>query len=628
MASGQRVFSRYVLESLLGRGGMSVVWRAWDETLEENVALKFLPDVVARDDTAVEDLKDETRRARRLTHDNIVRVHDFVQEPGLAAVSMEYVDGDTLAKKRLQQPGKVYAISRLAPLVAQLCSALEYAHSHAKIIHRDLKPANVLSRADGHLKVTDFGIARGLTEASSRLTGKAGRTSGTLLYVSPQQLLGDPPVAADDIYSLGATIFELLTGKPPFFRGDAHSLMMQVREKLPSTLAAQRQELDVRGETVPREWEDVVRACLAKRVEDRPRTARQVAESLKLHITEGKFNKSETPVSTDEPVTASVLTSYPLGSRRPAGVWARVSLGCILVLLASGFAYILGYIPLPRPWLGEEFDVAKIARDLFRSKPPAPTVEQAPVAAPPKPPPLESPKTAMVLTIKARPDTTVRAIDRKGQARVIGVVGAAGSLPIERPPKLGQTTLRFVHPDCLDVELSDIDLSAANVTELAPVQSPLPAEIRVQSLPAGASVWIDERLVGVTPVTVKALASERKMHVELRLRGYRNVAHEVTLKPRENHSLNVGALTAENGSIHLRISGFNAGRGLARLTVSVDGSPVQNPSWQNQELLLHELEVGEHSLEVRHPDYETWRRVLTIRDRETITASVALTARQ
>jgi hypothetical protein len=123
--------------------------------------------------------------------------------------------------------------------------------------------------------------------------------------------------------------------------------MMQVREKLPSTLAAQRQELDVRGETVPREWEDVVRACLAKRVEDRPRTARQVAESLKLHITEGKFNKSETPVSTDEPVAASVLTSYPLGSRRAAGVWARILLGFTLVLLASGFAYIFGYIPLP-----------------------------------------------------------------------------------------------------------------------------------------------------------------------------------------------------------------------------------------------------------------------------------------
>lgn len=106
----------------------------------------------------------------------------------------------------------------------------QYAHTQAKLVHHDIKPANLLVTRDGQLKVTDFGIARGLSEASVRLTTRAeGRTSGTVLYASPQQLMGEKPTEADDLYALGATLYELLTGEPPFFRGDPHSLIMQVK---------------------------------------------------------------------------------------------------------------------------------------------------------------------------------------------------------------------------------------------------------------------------------------------------------------------------------------------------------------------------------------------------------------
>ncbi|MES1166665.1 MAG: serine/threonine-protein kinase, partial [Pseudomonadota bacterium] len=279
LAAGQKVFGRFVLEVLLGRGGMGVVWRANDETLGETVALKFLSEVVARDAVAVDELKAETRRTRRLAHPHIVRVHDFMQDAQHAAVSMELVDGSTLAQLRLTQPGRVFAPETLAPMVAQLCEALDYAHHTAKVVHRDLKPANILVTRDGVAKISDFGIARNLSETHTRLTGTVGQTSGTLLYMSPQQLLGKKTTPADDIYALGATLYELITGKPPFYTGD---ITHQVLNVTPEGLAAQRIELGLKAGPIPRAWEETIQACLAKDPAQRPSSAGEVALRLGL----------------------------------------------------------------------------------------------------------------------------------------------------------------------------------------------------------------------------------------------------------------------------------------------------------------------------------------------------------
>ncbi len=283
LAAGQRLFGRYVLETELGAGGMGVVWRARDTELDEPVALKFLPEVVARDAASVDELKEETRNALRLTHPNIVRIRNFERDGNVAAISMEYVEGTTLSQLRLQQPGKVFAIETLAPLVTQLCAALDYAHGQAKIVHRDLKPANILVARDGVVKVTDFGIARSLAESSTRLTGMGGGdTGGTLRYMSPQQVQGRTPRAPDDLYALGATLYELLTGKPPFFRGDPYSLRMQILEEKPLSMAERCTELGVEREAIPQAWEEAILACLAKDPQDRPKSAGEVAERLGL----------------------------------------------------------------------------------------------------------------------------------------------------------------------------------------------------------------------------------------------------------------------------------------------------------------------------------------------------------
>jgi serine/threonine protein kinase len=166
------------LERLLGKGGMGVVWLAHDEHLNRDVALKFLPDIVLNDRSSLNDLKKETRRSLDLTHPNIVRTYDFVQDGTTAGISMEYVDCDTLGNLRVDQPDGIFQPAQLMDWTRQLCSALDYAHLSAGIVHRDLKPANLMVNRRNELKVADFGIARSLVESMSMITMNHG-VSGT-----------------------------------------------------------------------------------------------------------------------------------------------------------------------------------------------------------------------------------------------------------------------------------------------------------------------------------------------------------------------------------------------------------------------------------------------------------------
>jgi serine/threonine protein kinase len=275
---GQKVFNRYTLVKTLGRGGMGVVWLARDEELERNVALKFLPELIVHDRAVLGDMKRETRRSLDLTHKNIVRIYDFVHSDQSGCISMEYIDGDTLSNLRADKPHKVFEPHELAEWVSQLCDALDYAHNHAKIIHRDLKPANLMVNQRGDLKVSDFGISRSLSDSVSMLTMERGR-SGTLVFMSPQQLDGERGSHLDDIYSFGATMYELITSKPPFSSGNVDR---QIREKIPPSMQARRKDLEIEGELVDETWEKVIAACLAKDPARRPQSFAEVAQRLEI----------------------------------------------------------------------------------------------------------------------------------------------------------------------------------------------------------------------------------------------------------------------------------------------------------------------------------------------------------
>jgi serine/threonine protein kinase/Tfp pilus assembly protein PilF len=277
-ASGQKIFGRYTLVKVLGRGGMGIVWLARDEELERDVALKFLPDLMIRDRSVFDQLRRETKRCLELTHPHIVRIHDFIHDERSGCISMEYIDGETLSNLRAEKEQRVFEPDEIAGWTSQLCDALDYAHNHAKVIHRDLKPANLLVNQRGDLKVSDFGIARSLGDSVSRLTLEEGR-SGTLVYMSPQQLNGARGTHLDDIYSLGASVYELLTSKPPFYSGN---IDRQICERVAPSMTERRKELDVEPALVPQVWENAVIACLAKDPSRRPQSAAEVAHRLQL----------------------------------------------------------------------------------------------------------------------------------------------------------------------------------------------------------------------------------------------------------------------------------------------------------------------------------------------------------
>src|SRR6266480_590240 len=277
-AGGQMVFGRYKLIKVLGRGGMGIVWLARDEELERNVALKFLPDLMIQDRAVFDQLKRETKRCLELTHPHIVRIHDFVHDERSGCISMEYIDGETLSNLRAEKEQKVFEPDEIASWTSQLCEALDYAHNHAKIIHCDLKPANLMVNQRGDLKVSDFGIARSLGDSVSRLTMEQSR-SGTLVYMSPQQLNGERCTHLDDIYSLGASVYELLTSKPPFYSGN---IDRQICERVAPSMTERRKELDIEPASVAPIWEDTVAACLAKEPSRRPQSAAEIAQRLQI----------------------------------------------------------------------------------------------------------------------------------------------------------------------------------------------------------------------------------------------------------------------------------------------------------------------------------------------------------
>ena len=307
LTAGSRVGGgRFSLLRLLGRGGMGVVWLARDEQLREGVALKFLPPEIRHDAVALDDLRRETSRSRKLTHPHIIRIHDLYKTEQEAFISMEYVDGLNLSEMRLQQPDRVLTWSFLEPLVKELCQALNYAHEE-RIVHRDLKPANMMVDGRGRLKLADFGIAAVVTDTVSRMSVGRHALSGTACYMSPQQLDGKPPQVTDDVYSVGATLYELLTSRAPFFTGDiAH----QVRTFAPQPIEKRLSQLNLHN-PVPEAVSAVIMSCLAKEAEKRPQSARAIAEQIGIGPLNAKATKDRPSESEARPTPVSRVETPP-----------------------------------------------------------------------------------------------------------------------------------------------------------------------------------------------------------------------------------------------------------------------------------------------------------------------------
>jgi serine/threonine-protein kinase len=404
---GTILAGRYLIVRVLGRGAAATVYQALDRMLDERVAVKVLDAAGATMPSAAARLRAEIKLARRVTHPNVCRIHDYGEDGPHRFICMELIEGRNL-RDVLAERGRL-APAEACTVAAQAADALDAIHARG-IVHRDVKPANLIQDA-GRVYVTDFGIATGGGPGASGLA--AGYVAGTPEYMSPEQAQGLRLDARSDLYALGVVLFEMLDGQVPF-RGasTAETLRRHVQEAVPvERLAAL---------PLSRGLRDLVERLLAKHRDDRPRTAAEAAEAL------WAFARTERAAATVAPAAAAASQTLTLPRRRrwPSVRWLPTAAAALAV--SAALASLLprrGAGPTPVP-------VAEMVR--------AP-VPQASVA------PGDSSRGAAA-TALPRPATPVRPTrDRGGRGSAVQVaseaplpprpLGAlAAPLPVETRP--------------------------------------------------------------------------------------------------------------------------------------------------------------------------------------------------
>ena len=325
-AVGQLLAGRYRVVKQLGQGGMGSVWLAEDTQLDGKLfAIKMLPSILVSNKRAYRQLKDEALVSMKLTHPNIVTLRAFEENGGNPFLVMDYVDGQTL-DDYLYEKCKVESVKckvggglpedEVIRILKPIAAALDYAHSKG-VVHRDVKPGNVMIAKDGTPYILDFGIAREIQETMTRVTGKL--SSGTLLYMSPEQLRGQPPKPAQDVYSFAAMAYECLKGEPPFSRGQVeYQILNEQPESLPDgiRLAA------------------AIMQGLAKTPENRPNSCVKVLlATFSLGQTSAARPQVDVPLRSTTPIPDGIV-------RRKRNILGAVIPLCCLVVVLLGLGGI------------------------------------------------------------------------------------------------------------------------------------------------------------------------------------------------------------------------------------------------------------------------------------------------
>jgi hypothetical protein len=325
---GTTLVGRYRIVALLGKGGMGEVYRADDMKLGQPVAMKFLPESLQQDVTALARFHREVRLARQISHPNVCRVFDIGEADGRTYLTMEYVDGEDLASL-LRRIGRLPADKGLE-IARQLCAGLAAAHEHG-VVHRDLKPANAMLDGRGRVRITDFGLAG--------FSGEDGGRAGTPAYMAPEQLSGGEVTPKSDIYSLGLMFYEIFTGKRAF---EATNFADMMRRREQSALTQPSQIVKDIDPLVER----VIMRCLEKDPAKRPATALQLAVALP-----GGDPLAAALAAGETPSPDMVAAAGDEGAIAPRTAWIFLAATFVVLCLAvalSSKTTDLGLAPLPK----------------------------------------------------------------------------------------------------------------------------------------------------------------------------------------------------------------------------------------------------------------------------------------
>lgn len=269
---GRKLSNRYLIEEMLGQGGMSAVYKASDPNLKRVVAIKMIHSHLSNDPDFVRRFEQEATAVAKLRHPGIFQVYDFNQDNGVYYMVLEFVPGETFQDllKRLNADGRRLPVTKATEYMADICEAVDYAHQRG-MIHRDIKPANLMLNVAGQAILMDFGIAKILGGQQHTATGAV---VGTAMYMSPEQIRGERPDRRTDIYSLGVTLFEMVSGRPPFQADSAITLMMMhINDPVPDPKKL--------NPDLPDDLTAVINKALAKDPNDRFQTAAEMAYALR-----------------------------------------------------------------------------------------------------------------------------------------------------------------------------------------------------------------------------------------------------------------------------------------------------------------------------------------------------------
>ncbi len=325
LATGTVVGGRYELVELAGEGGMASVWRATDRILERGVAVKILHPHLAENPEALERFRAEALAEARLTHPNIVRVFDTGTEDGVAYIVIELLEGATL-REVLGRHGALDPPQAVA-IMLQVLAALQFAHE-AGVVHRDIKPANVLVGADGRVKVADFGIAKAAYVGEDPTT--TGQVLGSIPYMSPEQVEGADVDARSDVYSCGALLYQLLTGRLPFTAPTALAAAMRRLNEDPVPPRALRPGIS-------RPLEAVVLRAMARHPDQRFASAEDMATAL------SRLGLAGYPAGPAAQSTGRMRPASPHADER-TGVFRSWMLVPLLLVLLAATAIVIGIL--------------------------------------------------------------------------------------------------------------------------------------------------------------------------------------------------------------------------------------------------------------------------------------------